>query len=92
MLKLAFPCRWHYDILRALEYFKEAGSPYDPRMKDALDIIIKKQSNDGRWKMPHPYKGSAVHFEMEQTGQPSRWNTLRAMRVLEYFNHESKVK
>lgn len=84
-LKLAYPTRWKYDILRALEYFRTAGVPYDPRMQEALEIIRKKQLADGRWKVPAHYPGSAIHFQMEQAGQPSRWNTLRAMRVLEYF-------
>ncbi len=85
MLKLAYPTRWRYDILRALDYFRGCGIPYDPRMQDALDVIIKKRTGDGRWKIPAHYPGTAVHFDMEQPGKPSRWNTLRALRVLEYY-------
>lgn len=84
MLRLAYPTRWKYDILRALEYFRLAGAVYDDRMQEALDIIYKKRTSDGRWKMPAQYPGAA-HFDMEETGKFSRWNTLRAMRVIEYF-------
>lgn len=86
MLRLAYPTRWKYDILRALEYFRKAGASYDERIQEALDVVYKKRTSDGRWKIPAHYPGSAVHFEMEQAGKASRWNTLRAMRVLEYFS------
>jgi len=81
---LSFPSRWRYDILRALVYFADAGSPYDPRMEDALRILLDKRRKDGTWplQMKHPGK---VHFEMEKIGEPSRFNTLRALRVLAVF-------
>lgn len=84
MLRLAYPSRWKYDILRALEYLRKAGASYDARMQKALDIVYSKRSSDGRWKVPAHYPG-AVHFEMEKAGKISRWNTLRAMRVLDYY-------
>lgn len=86
MLHLAYPTRWKYDILRALEYFRKAGALYDERMQEALDVVYKKRTSDGRWKVPAHYPG-AVHFDMEKAGKVSRWNTLRAMRVLDYFYH-----
>jgi len=86
MLHIAYPTRWKYDILRALEYFRKAEAPYDVRMQEALDVVYKKRTSDGRWKVPAHYPGSEVHFEMEQAGKVSRWNTLRAMRVLDYFH------
>lgn len=86
MLRLAYPSRWKYDILRALEYFRKAEVPYDERMEEALSIILEKRGHDGRWKVPAPYPG-AVHIEMEKAGEVSRWNTLRAMRVLEYYKY-----
>ncbi|MCL4396703.1 MAG: hypothetical protein M1482_18185 [Chloroflexi bacterium] len=84
MLRFAFPCWWHYDILRALDYLQSARALFDPRIAEALAFVRKKRRPDGKWLLPSRYKG-AVHFEMEQAGAPSRWNTLRAMRVLKYF-------
>jgi len=86
-IMLSYPSRWYYDILRALDYLRYANIPYDPRMQDAIDIIIKKRSKDGTWKVQAKHAGE-VHFDMEQTGAPSRWNTLRALRVLKYYGVE----
>lgn len=91
MLRLAFPTRWKYDILRALEYFRNAGAPCDERLQEALEEILKKRTSDGRWKLPAPYPG-AVHVEMESTGVISRWNTLRSLRVLDYFQGSERVE
>jgi hypothetical protein len=84
-LMLSYPSRWFYDILRALVYFQTAGIPYDPRMDDALDILRKKRRKDGTWPVQAKHAGQ-VHFDMEKTGSPSRWNTLRALHVLQYFS------
>ncbi len=81
---LSYPSRWFYDILRALAYFQDAGVEYDPRMQDALDVLLKKRRKDGTWTVQAKHAGK-VHFDMEKTGSPSRWNTLRALRVLKYF-------
>lgn len=81
---LSFPSRWFYDILRALVYFTDAGAPYDPRMKEALDLLITKQRKDGTWPVQAKHPGQ-VHFDLEQTGAPSRFNTLRALRVLHKY-------
>lgn len=81
---LSYPSRWKYDILRALEYFAQAEVPYDDRMEDALRLLLKKQRNDSTWPVQAKHAGQ-VHFDMEETGKPSRWNTLRAMRVLDYY-------
>jgi hypothetical protein len=83
-LMLSFPSRWRYDILRALEYFRAANIGYDPRMQPALDILQKKRRKDGTWLVQAKHPGQ-VHFDMEQTGDPSRWNTLRALRVMKHF-------
>ncbi|QQS35443.1 MAG: hypothetical protein IPM56_14495 [Ignavibacteriales bacterium] len=85
MLMLSFPSRWYYDILRCLEYFYRANIPYDERMKESLEIIQNKQRADGSWSIQSKHPG-IVHFEMEPAGKPSRWNTLRAMRVLNFYN------
>ena len=84
MLMLSYPSRWKYDILRALDYFQFAGINYDPRMRDALDILKNKRRKDNRWPVQAKHPGQ-THFEMEKTGGPSRWNTLRALRVLKHF-------
>lgn len=83
-LPLFYPTRWHYDILRALDYFQKAGAPYDDRMQDAMVEIYKKRSPDGHWLLPAGHKGK-LHFAMEEPGRPSRWNTLRALRVLKHY-------
>lgn len=83
-LLLSYPCRWHYDILRALDYFQKARIGYDSRMQPALDILLKKRHNDGTWPVQNKHPGQ-VHFDMEPVGQPSRWNTLRSLRVLRHL-------
>ncbi|GAB6154480.1 hypothetical protein JCM17380_32300 [Desulfosporosinus burensis] len=81
MLMLSYPSRWRYDVLRALDYFHLGDVPHDPRMQEAIDLIKMKQSADGTWPMQAKHPGE-VHFEMEKVGEPSRWNTLRALRIL----------
>ena len=85
MLMLSYPPRWHYDILRALDYFQAAGIAFDPRMQDAIDVLMKKRRADNRWPLQARHPGQ-THFEMEKTGEPSRWNTMRALRVLKHFD------
>ncbi len=83
-LKLPYPCRWKYDILRALDYFRNVGSGWDRRMEPAIDRLIDKRNPSGSWNLSAGLPGK-VHVQMEKAGQPSRWNTLRAMRVLKHF-------
>ncbi|MBK7410419.1 MAG: hypothetical protein IPJ40_21570 [Saprospirales bacterium] len=85
MLRLSFPSRWRYDILRTLDHFRDAAIPYDGRMQDALEVLKKKEGKAHRWPLQAKHPGQ-VHFDMEKVGEPSRWNTLRALRVLAYFN------
>jgi hypothetical protein len=87
MLMLSYPSRWKYDILRCLDYFQSVGYPYDQRMDEALDIVIKKQRKSNKWPLQQKYAG-LVHFDMEQTGSDSRWNTLRALKVLKKYRPE----
>jgi hypothetical protein len=84
MTMLSYPFRWRYDILRALDWFRYAGRPYDPRMDEALELLRSKKRKDGTWPLQCRHPG-VTHFEMEETGGPSRWNTLRALRVLEMY-------
>jgi len=83
-LRFAFPPRWHYDVLRGLDYFHEVNAPRDPRMEDAIEIVRKNRQSDGRWPLQYSHKGR-TYFTMEQIGAPSRWNTLRALRVLKWW-------
>jgi len=81
---LSFPYRWHYDVLRGLEYFARAGAPHDPRLQDAIDLLKAKRRKDGTWPVQHKYSGK-LFFSMESMGKPSRWNTLRALRVMKWW-------
>jgi hypothetical protein len=83
-LKLYYPGRWYYDILRALDYFQLARIKYDHRMDEALDVVLTQRTEDGFWKLSAKHPG-LTYFDMEQAGKPSRWNTLRAMRVLQHY-------
>ncbi|MEQ9412235.1 MAG: hypothetical protein RIF39_00320, partial [Cyclobacteriaceae bacterium] len=85
-LKFHYPTRWYYDILKALDYFQMANLKLDKRMNDAIQVVLKKRTKEGLWKLPSKHPGQ-VHFEMEKAGKPSRWNTLRALRVLKHFNN-----
>lgn len=81
---LSFPYRWHYDVLRGLEYFARSGALWDPRLQDAIDLLSQRRRKDGLWPVQQKYPGK-VFFDMEKTGGPSRWNTLRALRVLRWL-------
>ena len=84
-LQFSFPIRWHYDVLRALEYFSSAGEAPDSRMDEAIDLLRSKRQPDGTWLLENTHPGK-VHFRLEDgDGRPSRWNTLRALRVLEWY-------
>lgn len=86
-LKLTYPCRWKYDILRAMDYFQYAGIEWDNRMTDAVAFLNKKQNKDGTWNMQAAHSGQ-VHFTMEKAGKPGRWNTLRMLRIKKHFGIE----
>jgi hypothetical protein len=83
-LRLTFPPRWKYNILRALDHFRAAGHPFDERMSDAVAELLSKRRSDGRWTVQAAHPGQ-VHFAMEAASQPSRWITLIAMRVLNAY-------
>jgi hypothetical protein len=88
-LQFSFPTRWHYDVLRGLEYFREAGDPPDPRVDEAMESLRSKQQRDGTWLLENTHPGK-VHFPLEDgDGLPSRWNTLRAMRVLRWYERSA---
>jgi hypothetical protein len=84
-LDFAFPYYWHYDVLRALDYFRGAGAGPDPRMAEAIEVVRSKRGPDGRWPLDRIHPGR-VHLDIEApVGTPSRWNTLRALRVLDWW-------
>jgi hypothetical protein len=82
-LTFGFPPRYEYDALRALDYFRDAGAPHDPRVDDALQIVKSRRQPDGRWLVDRAHDESlALPLPFgEVAGAPSRWNTLRALRV-----------
>jgi hypothetical protein len=83
-LRFSFPTWWHYDVLRGLDHFCAAGGPADPRLGEAIEVVRSKQQRDGTWLLDNTHPG-AVHFSLEDgDGRPSRWNTLRAQRVLNW--------
>jgi hypothetical protein len=80
----SFPTRWYYDVLRGLEYFRSTGGTFDERCLRAIELTESKRDPSGRWPLENKHQGP-THFSMEDgEGFPSRWNTLRAMRVLEW--------
>lgn len=83
----SFPPRWHYDVLRGLDYLRSAGVEPDERCAEAIDLVERKRGEDGRWLLENPHPGR-VYFDVDEgDGRPSRWNTLRAMRVLDWYEH-----
>jgi len=84
-LQFSFPTRWHYDVLRALDYFRSVGDVPDSRMDEAIGVLRSKQQPDGTWLLENTHPG-LIHFPLEDgDGRPSRWNTLRALRVLDWY-------
>lgn len=79
-----FPPRWRYDVLRALDYFQDCNAPCDPRMADGIETLRRKRMKDHRWRLNAGMTG-LKYFDMEATGKPSRMNTLRALRVLNWW-------
>ena len=85
----SFPTRWYYDVLRALDHFRSARSDPDERFAEAIGLVVQKRQPDGRWLLENPHTGDE-HFDMEPgAGQPSRWITLRALRVLRWADRSS---
>ena len=83
-LEFSFPPYYFYDVLRGLEYLRRAEAESDDRIAEAIEVVEQKRGPDGRWLLENVHEGK-VHFEMEDgEGKPSRWNTLRALRVLDW--------
>ncbi|MCR2810183.1 MULTISPECIES: hypothetical protein [unclassified Microbacterium] len=83
----SFPTRWYYDVLRGLDYLRRAHSERDPRCAEAVELVRGKQLPFGLWKLEQTHQGpTAFAMEGEHEGFPSRWVTLRAMRVLRWWD------
>ena len=84
--RFAFPTWWHYDVLRGLEYLRRAGVVPDERVAEAIDLVASKRDGDGRWPLDTRYPGEMPVEMDEDEGRPSQWNTLRALRVLNWYS------
>ena len=84
--RFAFPTWWHYDVLRGLEYLRRAGVAPDERVAEAINLVASKRDEDGRWPLETQYAGKMLVETDEGVGRPSRWNTLRALRVLDWYS------
>jgi hypothetical protein len=90
-LDFAFPYYWRYDVLRALDYFRGSGASPESRMAEAVEVAQSKRQPDGRWLLDRIHPGR-VHFELDgDVGSPSRWNTLRALRVLDWWDRGARA-
>lgn len=83
--RFAFPTWWHYDVLRGLEYLRSARVTPDDRVAEAIELVRSKRDGDGRWLLETRYPGTMPVEIDEGEGRPSRWNTLRALRVLRWY-------
>lgn len=83
--RFSFPPRWYFDVLRGLEHFSKANMPWDSRLADPVEVLIRRRGTDGLWKAQNKHAGR-THFELEPARQPSRMNTLRALRVLRWID------
>lgn len=78
---------WRYNFLSALDHFQAARAPRDKRLEDPIDLLLSKRDPSGRWPQYNVGSGR-VFFTMETLAKPSRWNTLRALRVLKWWNRQ----
>ena len=86
-LRFSFPTFWHYDVLRGLDYMRDAGVKPDSRVREAIETVIKRRHQNGRWPLNLLHRES-IPLEMETAvGSASRWNSLRALRVLRWYNN-----
>lgn len=84
--RFAFPTWWHYDVLRGLDYLRRAGVSPDERINDAITLVLERRDDSGRWPLDVQYPGRMPIELDECVGRPSRWNTLRALRVLAWYS------
>jgi hypothetical protein len=85
-LQFAYPTWWHYDVLRGLDYLRSTGVTPDERIAEAIDLVVSKRGADGTWPLDRRYPGRMPVETDEGEGRPSRWITLRARRVLDWYS------
>jgi hypothetical protein len=90
-LYLCFPNGWHYDVLRILDYLRDAGVTPDDRTAEALDILASKRDADGRWPLEHAFPDELLGDLGEREDEPSRWITLKALRVLRWAEEAGRA-
>jgi hypothetical protein len=91
-LRFSSPTFWHYDVLRGLDHLRAAGAVPDDRVAEAIALVLSKRDADGRWPLENPHPGR-LHFEIDEgEGRPSRWNTLRALRVLRWHDRGARAE
>jgi len=86
-LRFSYPTFWHYDVLRGLDYLRDAGMKPDSRVDNAIEVVLERRHQNGRWPLNllHPER---IPLEIEtDVGKASRWNTLRSLRVLRWYNN-----
>jgi hypothetical protein len=84
--RFAFPTWWHYDVLRGLEYLRSASVAPDKRVAEAIELVKSKRNSDGRWPLETRYPGVMPVQIDEGEDRPGRWNTLRVLRVLNWYS------
>ncbi|HEX5458993.1 MAG TPA: hypothetical protein VFX20_03395 [Steroidobacteraceae bacterium] len=87
--RFAYPTWWHYDVLRGLDYLRHAGAAADGRAAEAIGLVASKRNPDGLWPLETQYAGRMPIETDAGEGKPSRWNTLRALRVLDWYGSEA---
>jgi hypothetical protein len=87
-LRFSFPTLWHYDVLRGLDYLRDAGVDPEERMTEAIAVVEQRRHQNGRWPQNLLHPNRRLPFDLEpEVGRASRWNTLRALRVLAWHRH-----
>ncbi len=90
-LEFGFPCRYEYDVLRALDYFRDRGVGPDDRVRDAVRVVEQRRQPDGRWLLDRTHNEALCFPFPELAGEVSHWNTLRALRVLRWFRGDGAL-
>ena len=84
-LRFSFPTFWHYDVLRGLDYLRNAGVPAEGRVREAVEIVTARRHQNGRWPLNLRIRSSFPWGWRPRSALASRWNTLRALRVLSWY-------
>ena len=85
-MRFSFPNWWHYDVLRGLDYLRKANVTPDERVAEAIELVESKRGSDGRWALENQYPGTMAIEMNEAEGRPSKWITLHALRVLDWYS------